>query len=118
MKEDSDFTPEQYRVMHYNGTEQKYSGKYYKHFVRGIYNCLLCDSPIAPSRYKLDTDFGWATFSKPENDTLIERPNVERGYTERFLYCSRCGIHTGHIHTLNKRDYYLLNSNSIEFTAE
>ena len=117
-KDKNNLHPEQYRVLFLGGTEQKYSGVYYKHFEQGKYLCVFCKNHLANSHKKIDTDLGWATFTELVKKSYKEKDVTNRGYVERFLYCSNCGGHIGHIHTENNKRYFLLNSNSLTFNAD
>lgn len=39
-------TPEQYRVLREKATEPAYTGRYDKHFEKGLYKCAGCGNPL------------------------------------------------------------------------
>ncbi|OGE08079.1 hypothetical protein A3I53_04500 [Candidatus Curtissbacteria bacterium RIFCSPLOWO2_02_FULL_40_13b] len=39
-------TPEQYNICFLKGTEPPFSGKYTDNFDRGIYQCVVCNTPL------------------------------------------------------------------------
>ena len=40
------------------GTEYPYTGKYNKHFEKGVYHCKACDSPLYNSNSKFESKPG------------------------------------------------------------
>ena len=44
------------------GTEYPNTGKYNKHFEKGVYHCKACDSPLYESNSKFESNCGWPSF--------------------------------------------------------
>ena len=91
-------TPEQFRILRQQGTEDAYGGKYWNHHEHGVYRCAGCGQDLYRSEDKYDSGTGWPSFTRPvaaENVAL----GMGRGiYSIRNeLVCSRCGGHLGHV---------------------
>ncbi len=107
---------ERERVLFFGGTEQRYSGKYYRHFEHGEYSCANCGAVLASHTDKIDTDIGWASF-KPVESVEIAK-NTARGYVELFLNCVFCKAHIGHVYKDSDSPHnsvYAFNSVALEF---
>ena len=75
-----------------------FSGKYYYHKEKGVYQCASCGSPLFSSNDKYDSGSGWPSFWEPiteENVTTEEDNSLFMRRTE--VLCSRCGAHLGHV---------------------
>lgn len=91
-------TPEQYNICFLKGTEPPNSGKYTDNFDKGMYHCLVCDTPLFYSNSKFHSDSGWPSFEKPvdaknikyENDDSMGIPRIE-------ILCANCDAHLGHV---------------------
>lgn len=91
-------TPLQYYVTREAGTERAFTGKYDKHYEKGVYVCSNCGLPLFSSEHKFDSKTGWPSFY-----TSIKKENIEKdtdfkiGYPRTELLCSRCNAHLGHV---------------------
>lgn len=47
-------TLEQYRILREKGTEAPFTGKFYKNFESGMYECVACGNPLFSSDTKFD----------------------------------------------------------------
>ncbi len=45
----SRLTPMQFYVTQEKGTERAFTGEYWDHFERGMYHCIVCDTPLFAS---------------------------------------------------------------------
>jgi len=90
-------TPLQYHVCWEKGTESPFSGAYYLHDEKGIYQCVCCGADLFHSESKFQTTCGWASF----NDQITHAISTETD--ERFemkrteVLCRQCGAHLGHV---------------------
>lgn len=91
-------TPEQYNICFLKGTEPPGSGKYYKNFEPGTYQCVVCSSPLFSSNTKYDSQTGWPAFwdmAKPGVVKLSEDFSLGMNRTE--VTCTKCSSHLGHV---------------------
>jgi peptide-methionine (R)-S-oxide reductase len=91
-------TPEQYNILREKGTETPFTGKFYKNFESGMYECAACGNPLFSSDTKFDSDCGWPSF-----DSSIDKKNIElqedtsHGMIRTEVLCKNCGGHLGHL---------------------
>lgn len=90
-------TSEQYRVLREKGTETPFSGKFYRHFETGMYQCAACGQDLFPSDTKFDSDCGWPSFDKSLKGNVILEDDNSYGMHRIEVKCSRCGSHLGHV---------------------
>ena len=55
-------TPEHYRVTRDAGTEQAFTGPYWRNKEAGTYACISCEPPLFTSDMNDDSDTGWPLF--------------------------------------------------------
>lgn len=114
-------SPVEYYVMKKRGTKPPFTGKYYKHFEKGIYVCAACENPLFTSEAKYDSGSGWPSFFEPIDITNIEiEMDYSHGMERMEVKCASCGSHLGHIfddgpQPTGKR--YCINSVSLKFIA-
>jgi peptide-methionine (R)-S-oxide reductase len=94
----SALTPEQYRILRQQGTEQPFINKYWQETKKGLYRCVGCGQPLFSSEDKFECSCGWPSFSKPvEPDSIETEPDYSHGRTRTEVHCSRCDGHLGHV---------------------
>ncbi|UOK41865.1 MULTISPECIES: peptide-methionine (R)-S-oxide reductase MsrB [Flavobacterium] len=112
-------TPEQYEVLREKGTERPFTGKYWKHFEKGIYVCAACKNPLFTSDAKFDSDCGWPSFDQAIKGSVKYTTDNSFGMERIEVTCEKCGGHLGHVfddgpaETTGKR--FCTNSVSIQF---
>ncbi len=90
---------EQYEVTRKKGTEAPFSGEYDAFFEDGIYRCVCCGAELFKSEDKFDAGCGWPSFSKPQNEEMInERSDSSMpGRPRTEVVCHHCDAHLGHV---------------------
>jgi peptide-methionine (R)-S-oxide reductase len=91
-------TPEQYRVLRRDGTEQAFSSPLDKEWSDGTYVCAGCNLPLFASAHKYDSGTGWPSFWRPINDEHVgTRRDFKLVIPRTEYHCARCGGHQGHV---------------------
>ncbi|UCE40042.1 MAG: bifunctional methionine sulfoxide reductase B/A protein [Candidatus Aminicenantes bacterium] len=91
-------TPEQFHVMRNAGTEKPFSGAYNDHYLKGIYHCAACGTPLFSSDTKYDHGTGWPSFTDPVDDGNIAYHDDFSLCTKRIeVRCAMCDSHLGHV---------------------
>ena len=65
-------TPDQYRMLREKGTETAFSGKYNKHYEKGVYKCAGCGKDLFNSAAKYASQSGWPSFFEAIDSNKIE----------------------------------------------
>ena len=79
------------------GTEYPNTGKYNKHFEKGIYHCKACDSPLYESNSKFESNCGWPSFDDEIKNAITRHSDYILGYKRIEICCAKCGGHLGHV---------------------
>ena len=90
-------TSKERNVIVNKGTEYPNTGKYNKHFEKGVYHCKACDSPLYESNSKFESNCGWPSFDDEIKNAVTRHPDYVLGYKRVEICCSKCGGHLGHV---------------------
>ena len=112
-------TPEERRVLLYQGTEQPFCGGLLNNKQDGVYLCRLCELPLFRSSAKFESGTGWPSFFEPyDPDHVASIRDVSHGMARVEIRCRRCGGHLGHVFEDGPRPTghrYCMNSASLQF---
>ena len=88
----------EYAVTRQKGTERAYTGRYWNHHERGIYNCVCCALPLFSSETKFESHTGWPSFTAPVAESaLVTHSDVSMFMDRTEVVCNRCDAHLGHV---------------------
>ncbi|MBB3256722.1 peptide-methionine (R)-S-oxide reductase [Paraburkholderia bannensis] len=90
--------PTQYQVTRHAATERAFTGKYWDHHERGIYDCVCCGTKLFESDTKFDSGCGWPSYFRPiDGEVIEERTDRSHGMLRIEVRCKNCGAHLGHV---------------------
>jgi peptide-methionine (R)-S-oxide reductase len=88
----------QYQVTRRAATERPFTGEYWDHTERGVYDCVCCGTPLFESATKFDAGCGWPSYFKPINGEVVaEKTDRTHGMLRIEVQCKNCGAHLGHV---------------------
>jgi peptide-methionine (R)-S-oxide reductase len=91
-------TPMQFHVTQEAGTERAFTGEYWDNHERGMYHCVVCDTPLFASETKFESGCGWPSFYQPTKDVVVvESSDRTFGMVRTEITCATCGSHLGHV---------------------
>lgn len=94
----SRLTPEEYRVVRGNGTEQPFKNSYWNNKEPGIYVDIVSGEPLFSSTDKFDSGTGWPSFTRPVEDAaLVNRKDVSAGMRRVEVRSRMADSHLGHL---------------------
>jgi peptide-methionine (R)-S-oxide reductase len=112
-------TPMQYKVACEGSTEPAFSGEYWNHKEKGIYQCVRCAEPLFSSDSKFDSGTGWPSFTAPLKKAIVgEKEDRSYGMIRTEITCLKCGAHLGHVFEDGPKPSgmrYCVNSASLRF---
>lgn len=91
-------TPEQYRILRSEGTEQSCSSPLNVEDGAGKYYCVGCGHLLFSSESKFKSESGWPSFYQPVDEFAIgTSTDFKLGYPRTEVHCANCGGHLGHV---------------------
>jgi len=90
-------TPEQFRILHKEGTERAFTSPLHAQKDKGIYKCAGCGTPLFRSDMKYDSGTGWPSFFDTLPGVLETKKDTKLFRSRTEYHCSVCGGHHGHV---------------------
>ena len=91
-------TSEEYRVTQQKGTEPAFCGVYWNHHDKGVYQCVVCSTPLFGSEKKFDSGTGWPSYFQPVTEGAVKNiVDSSHGMRRTEVVCANCDAHLGHV---------------------
>jgi len=111
-------TPLQYKVTQEKGTEKPFENEYNSEFREGIYIDIISKEVLFSSKQKFDAHCGWPSFTKPIDESSINKKmDFSYGMIRTEVRSKEANSHLGHVFDdgPNGELRYCINSASLEF---
>ncbi|AYV84158.1 MAG: peptide-methionine (R)-S-oxide reductase [Hyperionvirus sp.] len=96
---------DQFSVLRDHASEIEFSGVFYENFLKGVYSCVGCQSPLFASSSKGKGD-GWPAFDICVPDGVGLRSDGKR----IEIVCNKCEGHLGHHFLVTTHNYFCVTS--------
>ena len=94
----AELTPDEFRVLRKEGTEEPFTSRLLEEDREGFYSCAGCGLPLFSSQTKFHSGTGWPSSYKPLRDAVRTREDRSLVFIVRTeVHCRRCGGHIGHV---------------------
>lgn len=113
-------SPEQYRIVRENGTEEPFKNKYWNNKKPGVYLDLVSGRPLFSSKDKFDSGTGWPSFTRPIYSASVRaKEDVSHGLVRKEVRSVASDSHLGHVFDDGPAESgglrYCINSGSLKF---
>jgi peptide-methionine (R)-S-oxide reductase len=90
-------SPEQYRVLRKEGTEQAWTSPLNDEKRKGTFVCAGCGTALFTSDMKFDSGTGWPSFFTTLPGAFKTSTDWKLIYPRTEYHCATCGGHHGHV---------------------
>lgn len=90
-------SPQAYRVLFEEHTEDAGSSELNYEHREGIYICAACHLPLFESQHKYESGTGWPSFTQPIAGHIGTKRDFKLIILRTEYHCARCGGHQGHV---------------------
>ena len=88
---------EQYDITQIGKFESREKAKFYNHFEKGKYTCLVCDAELFDSKDKFKDYLGWTTFSYATKNIIEVTEPTMLPVEDAVVRCRDCGSYVGYV---------------------